>query len=88
MVENNSKYSVVFDNPPDLIEFQKDRLRLHVLEHLFEAVNVDPVRILQQTVCYDSSKMLPEALLGKPICEHKRKPGFESASKPEAEADA
>ncbi|CAN6569880.1 unnamed protein product [Malus baccata var. baccata] len=27
--ENNSKYSVVFDNPPDLIEFQKDRLRLH-----------------------------------------------------------
>ncbi|RXH68381.1 hypothetical protein DVH24_030714 [Malus domestica] len=29
VVENNSKYSVVFDNPPDLIEFQKDRLRLH-----------------------------------------------------------
>ncbi|CAN6706239.1 unnamed protein product [Malus baccata var. baccata] len=27
--ENNFKYSVVFDNPPDLIEFQKDRLRLH-----------------------------------------------------------
>ncbi|KAM1413499.1 hypothetical protein ACFXTO_026088 [Malus domestica] len=29
VVENNSKYSIVFDNPPDLIEFQKDRLRLH-----------------------------------------------------------
>ncbi|TQD79639.1 hypothetical protein C1H46_034816 [Malus baccata] len=29
VVENNSKYSVVFDNPPDLIEFQRDRLRLH-----------------------------------------------------------
>ncbi|KAM1799342.1 hypothetical protein ACFX11_033544 [Malus domestica] len=54
----------------------------------FEAVNVDHVRILQQTVCYDSSKMLPETLLGKPICEPKRKPGFESASEPEAEADA
>ncbi|KAB2611727.1 hypothetical protein D8674_019759 [Pyrus ussuriensis x Pyrus communis] len=29
VVENNSKYTVVFDNPPDLIEFQKERLRLH-----------------------------------------------------------
>ncbi|KAM1037113.1 hypothetical protein FF1_032018 [Malus domestica] len=47
-----------------------------------------PFRILQQIVCYDSSKMLPETLLGKPICEHKRKLGFELASEPEAEADA
>ncbi|KAM1545077.1 hypothetical protein ACFX15_044796 [Malus domestica] len=28
------------------------------LEHLFEAVNVDPARILQQTVCYDMSHSL------------------------------
>ena len=29
--------------------------RTQALELLFEAVNVDPTRILQQTVCYDSS---------------------------------
>lgn len=29
--------------------------RTRALEHLFKAVNVDPARILQQTVCYDHS---------------------------------
>ncbi|XP_048422350.1 DUF724 domain-containing protein 7 isoform X4 [Pyrus x bretschneideri] len=28
-LDSNSKYRVVFTNPPDLIEFQKERLRLH-----------------------------------------------------------
>ncbi|KAF4382615.1 hypothetical protein F8388_015443 [Cannabis sativa] len=32
--------------------------RTQAFEHLFEAVNVDPTRILQQTVCYDSSNSL------------------------------
>ncbi|PON48670.1 hypothetical protein PanWU01x14_235470 [Parasponia andersonii] len=32
--------------------------RTQALERLFEAVNVDPTRILQQTVCYDSSHSL------------------------------
>lgn len=32
--------------------------RTQALERLFEAVNVDPARILQQTVCYDSSRLL------------------------------
>ncbi|XP_038975707.1 uncharacterized protein LOC103696507 isoform X2 [Phoenix dactylifera] len=32
--------------------------RTMALKHLFEAVNVDPARILQQTVCYDRLKML------------------------------
>ncbi|KAB2634282.1 hypothetical protein D8674_041102 [Pyrus ussuriensis x Pyrus communis] len=32
--------------------------KTQALEHLFEAVNVDPARILQQTVCYDSSHSL------------------------------
>uniref|UniRef100_A0A5B7BY65 Transferring glycosyl group transferase n=1 Tax=Davidia involucrata TaxID=16924 RepID=A0A5B7BY65_DAVIN len=32
--------------------------RIQALEHLFKAVNVDPARILQQTVCYDRSKSL------------------------------
>ncbi|KAJ7981323.1 Protein of unknown function (DUF604) [Quillaja saponaria] len=32
--------------------------RTLALEHLFEAVNVDPTRILQQTVCYDRSSSL------------------------------
>lgn len=27
--------------------------RINALEHLFKAVNVDPARIFQQTVCYD-----------------------------------
>ncbi|CAB4269686.1 unnamed protein product [Prunus armeniaca] len=27
--DNNSKYRVVFENPPDLIEFERERLRLH-----------------------------------------------------------
>ncbi|VVA32454.1 PREDICTED: transferring glycosyl group transferase [Prunus dulcis] len=30
-----------------------DMNKTRALEHLFEAVNVDPARILQQTVCYD-----------------------------------
>ncbi|KAK2650388.1 hypothetical protein Ddye_017877 [Dipteronia dyeriana] len=32
--------------------------RTQALEHLFKAVNVDPARILQQTVCYDHSNQL------------------------------
>lgn len=32
--------------------------RTRAMGHLFEAVNVDPARILQQTVCYDHSKSL------------------------------
>ncbi|KAL5573258.1 hypothetical protein UlMin_022855 [Ulmus minor] len=32
--------------------------RTEALEHLFKAVNVDPIGILQQTVCYDSSHSL------------------------------
>ncbi|KAI3457304.1 hypothetical protein Pfo_013967 [Paulownia fortunei] len=32
--------------------------RIHALEHLFNAVRVDPARILQQTVCYDHSNSL------------------------------
>lgn len=32
--------------------------KTQALEHLFEAVNVDPARILQQTVCYDISHSL------------------------------
>ncbi|XP_065010326.1 uncharacterized protein LOC135640114 [Musa acuminata AAA Group] len=28
------------------------------LDHLFKAVNIDPGRILQQTICYDSTKLL------------------------------
>ncbi|KAL7000183.1 hypothetical protein U1Q18_001331 [Sarracenia purpurea var. burkii] len=32
--------------------------RSRALEHLFKAVNVDPGRILQQTVCYDRSNSL------------------------------
>ncbi|KAL5794009.1 hypothetical protein ACOSP7_002603 [Xanthoceras sorbifolium] len=32
--------------------------RAQALEHLFEAVNADPARILQQTVCYDHSNQL------------------------------
>lgn len=35
-----------------------DMNRTQALERLFEAVNVDPTRILQQTVCYDSSRLL------------------------------
>lgn len=30
--------------------------RVDALEHLFKAVDIDPRRILQQTVCYDSNK--------------------------------
>lgn len=30
-----------------------NRNRTQALEHLFEAVNIDPARILQQTICYD-----------------------------------
>lgn len=32
--------------------------RTRALEHLFKAVNVDPARILQQTVCYDRSNSI------------------------------
>lgn len=32
--------------------------RSEALEHLFKAVNVDPTRILQQTICYDHSNSL------------------------------
>ncbi|KAK9225933.1 hypothetical protein WN943_010978 [Citrus x changshan-huyou] len=32
--------------------------RTQALQHLFKAVNVDPARILQQTVCYDQSSQL------------------------------
>ncbi|CAK9142717.1 unnamed protein product [Ilex paraguariensis] len=32
--------------------------RIQALEHLFKAANADPARILQQTVCYDSSNSL------------------------------
>lgn len=32
--------------------------RTQALEHLFAAANVDPARILQQTVCYDRSNSL------------------------------
>ncbi|PQM40516.1 uncharacterized protein Pyn_23969 [Prunus yedoensis var. nudiflora] len=35
-----------------------DMNKTQALEHLFEAVNVDPARILQQTVCYDISHSL------------------------------
>lgn len=35
-----------------------DMNKTRALEHLFEAVNVDPARILQQTVCYDISHSL------------------------------
>nr|DAD20605.1 TPA_asm: hypothetical protein HUJ06_022068 [Nelumbo nucifera] len=32
-----------------------NRSQIQALEHLFNVVNVDPARILQQTVCYDQS---------------------------------
>ncbi|KAF7805825.1 transferring glycosyl group transferase [Senna tora] len=35
-----------------------DMNRTQALEHLFAAANVDPARILQQTVCYDQSNSL------------------------------
>lgn len=35
-----------------------DMSRTEALEHLFKAVDVDPARVLQQTVCYDSTNTL------------------------------